>query len=48
MLVTDTGRQQVKHLFKTTVKDGQYTIKATFDGEGTLALPLLLEYSASL
>ena len=27
MLVTDTVRQQVKHLFKRTVKDGQYTVK---------------------
>ena len=48
MLVTYVRRQQVKNLSKRTIKNGHYTIKAAFDGEGTLALLLLLEYSASL
>ena len=48
MLVSDAGREQVKHLFKRTVKDYQYAIKAAFDGAKTLVLSLLLEYSASL
>ena len=46
-MVTDAGKQH-KHLFKRTVDDGQYKIKAAFDGEETLVLSLLLEYSASL
>ena len=48
MLVTDAGRQQVKHLFKRTAKDDQYTIKAAFDREETLVLSWLLEYSACI
>ena len=48
MLVTDAGRQQVKHLFKKTIKDDQYTVKAACDGGEILVISLLLEYSASL
>ena len=48
MLVTDAGRQQVKHLFKKTIKDDQYTLKAACDGGEILVISLLLEYSASL
>ena len=46
MLVTDARRHQVKHLFKRTIKDDQYTVKAAFNREETPALLLLLEYSA--
>ena len=48
MLVTYARRQQVKNVSKRKVKNGHYTIKAAFDGEETLVLLLLLEYSASL